>query len=55
MGEALKYIIIGLLALSTMGTIYMVGRPREPIAHGTAVVSFIVNGLIIAAIAVYWQ
>ena len=50
------WLVIGYLALNALFVIGMIGKPREPITPGTAVITvvfvgFIVAGVILAAIS----
>lgn len=45
------WIIVGFLALSALVTVWMVGKPREPVTPGGALATVVIYGaLVIAAL-----
>lgn len=53
MGEIIKWVIIVLLAVSTLGGIALIGEERKPLTPGTVIGNVILTGLVIAAIVTY--
>lgn len=47
MSTILIYVLIGLIVLGGVSTIFMIGRQREPISHGQAIFSVIVDVILI--------
>ncbi len=41
------------LAVGALGSVALVGKPRKPIDPGTAMLTVIVNGLLIAGVVIY--
>lgn len=54
MNEITKYALMGLLAISMAGYATRVGEPREPITKKDAVLSILINTLVILAISKWW-
>jgi hypothetical protein len=53
-GEVVKWLLIGLLALNVLLVVGHVGKPRGPITRSTAVAAVVMNALVIVAILAYW-
>ncbi|MDP8971181.1 MAG: hypothetical protein M3N52_11950 [Actinomycetota bacterium] len=53
--QFMKWFVVFWLLLGSLATVYMVGKPREPLAAGTAIFNLIINGLIVVAIVALWE
>lgn len=50
--QVLAWILIGLFSFGTVVTVTQVGKPREPITPGSAVVSTLINLALIIALVI---
>jgi hypothetical protein len=46
-------LVIGLLSIEAVAVVSQIGRPRKPITHAAAVATVVINGLCIAALAMW--
>jgi hypothetical protein len=45
-----KWVFVAFCTFSTFATISMIGKKREPLTHGVAIVTIIVNLLLVALV-----
>jgi hypothetical protein len=50
-----KWFIVTLYALGTLSTIASIGKPRQPVTNGQAMVIILFNALIVIAVITWWQ
>jgi hypothetical protein len=55
MAEFIKWTFVVFLVINALGCIWAIGRPREPMKHGTAATVVLINALIVAAVLAYWR
>lgn len=49
----MHWVIVGYLIIGAVATVALVGQPRKPIEPGTAAVTVILNGLLVAGLVVF--
>ena len=54
MGEWVKWILVGWMAIGPVAMVLIIGIDRKPVTPGAALTSMIISGLIICAIVRYW-
>lgn len=52
--EIVKWFVVMWIALGTLGTIFSVGEPRDPITNTAAAIITVANALLIVAIVALW-
>jgi hypothetical protein len=49
---AITITMVALMGIGVVSTIFMIGKPRQPITSGTAAATLVINGLMIAGVLV---
>lgn len=53
--EFFKWYFVIILGIGSLGTVYMIGRPRRPITGGVAIFVVIINVIEMVAVLKYWS
>jgi hypothetical protein len=54
MAELVKWLLVALLAVNAAGAVLSVGKPREPMQPGSALIVVVGNTLIVVAVLAFW-